>query len=706
MKCNPRRWLMWLPALLPLLFVAMISMRSSIEADLLARSREALKKAGHGWADVELDRREATIVGKAIEEGEPEKALKVVYDTWGVRTVTTAATLIDKVDKYLWKAVRTGNKVVLSGHVPNDKARVDIVNLAKASLPGLQIEDTMKLARGVPDRAVWLGGIGHGLKQLAHLKQGEVDLEATGLAIQGEAANGGAYSTVMGALKALPKGISLRKEAVRPPLVKPYTWAARLAGNQLLMRGFVPSEKVRDTIVALAQKSAPKARLVSELQLGDGAPNGFDAALGVVIGELANLEEGTIDLRDGAITMAGLAETAAKANGVRDALKRIPASFRVVEQIKNREPKPVSPYVTAVTLDAGSVVLTGYVPSDEIRQNIVSAARQRFAGRTVRDQMELASGQPGTWRRCVDNGLIALSRLGNGRSTLTDRRLEITGVAETEALVQALPDEVRSGVGSDCDTNVRLTLSPGIEEAKRRAEAEARARAEAEAEAKARAESEARARAEAEARARAEADRAKSDSERARAAADARARAEAEAARARAEAEARARADAEARARADAEKARLAAEARAKAEAEAKARQVDPASATAARQAQVSTCQQALTSAVKEGVINFKRASAEIDTQSFATLNKLAEVTSRCPDVRVEIQGHTDADGTSERNKALSERRAQSVADYLVRAGVVRERLTAVGYGETKPVAPNDTVANKALNRRIEFLVK
>jgi OmpA-OmpF porin, OOP family len=72
----------------------------------------------------------------------------------------------------------------------------------------------------------------------------------------------------------------------------------------------------------------------------------------------------------------------------------------------------------------------------------------------------------------------------------------------------------------------------------------------------------------------------------------------------------------------------------------------------------------------------------------------------------VEIEGHTDAEGLTERNKALSERRAQSVRAYLISAGVPEARLEAIGYGELRPIAPNDTAESRAINRRIEFTVK
>jgi OmpA-OmpF porin, OOP family len=122
--------------------------------------------------------------------------------------------------------------------------------------------------------------------------------------------------------------------------------------------------------------------------------------------------------------------------------------------------------------------------------------------------------------------------------------------------------------------------------------------------------------------------------------------------------------------------------------------------------AKANACQVKLADIAKAGKITFRRASAELDPASAATLNQLAAATNGCPGMAVEIEGHTDAEGATERNQSLSERRAQSVRSFLVKAGVEESRLSAIGYGEAKPIAPNDTAENRAINRRIEFTVK
>lgn len=103
------------------------------------------------------------------------------------------------------------------------------------------------------------------------------------------------------------------------------------------------------------------------------------------------------------------------------------------------------------------------------------------------------------------------------------------------------------------------------------------------------------------------------------------------------------------------------------------------------------------------GNIYFRPASARLDAESRPLLDNLFDIVNRCPDLKVEIGGHTDSDGSDQTNQNLSEMRARSVLDYLVEKGIQRDRLTAVGYGETRPVVTNDNAANKARNRRIEF---
>jgi outer membrane protein OmpA-like peptidoglycan-associated protein len=89
--------------------------------------------------------------------------------------------------------------------------------------------------------------------------------------------------------------------------------------------------------------------------------------------------------------------------------------------------------------------------------------------------------------------------------------------------------------------------------------------------------------------------------------------------------------------------------------------------------------------------------------ESFPELNRLAKIILDNPGIKVEIMGHTDDKGTDDYNKRLSEARAQEVFKYLVSKNIPPERMTAKGYGKSKPIVPNTSDENRQMNRRVEF---
>ena len=102
--------------------------------------------------------------------------------------------------------------------------------------------------------------------------------------------------------------------------------------------------------------------------------------------------------------------------------------------------------------------------------------------------------------------------------------------------------------------------------------------------------------------------------------------------------------------------------------------------------------------------INFATDSAEILPSSEPLMTEIADVLIRNTGIRkVEIQGHTDNTGPRQRNITLSQQRAESVRDWLIRHGVQAARLDARGYGPDRPLVPNITPANRARNRRVQF---
>lgn len=102
--------------------------------------------------------------------------------------------------------------------------------------------------------------------------------------------------------------------------------------------------------------------------------------------------------------------------------------------------------------------------------------------------------------------------------------------------------------------------------------------------------------------------------------------------------------------------------------------------------------------------IQFKTGSAEILPESFGLLDEIVEMLQQNPQIEVlQIEGHTDSTGGAAINRKLSNERAKSVREYLVKKGVNGKRLTFKGFGPDKPIADNATDEGREQNRRVEF---
>ena len=103
--------------------------------------------------------------------------------------------------------------------------------------------------------------------------------------------------------------------------------------------------------------------------------------------------------------------------------------------------------------------------------------------------------------------------------------------------------------------------------------------------------------------------------------------------------------------------------------------------------------------------ITFATDQDQVIPPFYATLDSVAIVLNKFNKTLIDVDGHTDSTGSAAHNQALSERRAQSVANYLAGRGVDPRRMSAVGYGFTRPIASNDTEIGRAENRRVEIAI-
>jgi len=102
--------------------------------------------------------------------------------------------------------------------------------------------------------------------------------------------------------------------------------------------------------------------------------------------------------------------------------------------------------------------------------------------------------------------------------------------------------------------------------------------------------------------------------------------------------------------------------------------------------------------------INFDVDKAAIRPESMGTLNMIVQIMKDNPDLKFDVEGHTDNTGSAPHNQMLSQQRSEAVKAQLISMGIDAGRLSAKGFGDTKPISDNKSPEGRANNRRVEFV--
>lgn len=714
MRCNPSYWLLGLLPIALLSWIAVQFSHEAIEADLGQRAQDALRRSGLDWAAPVFSGRDAILRGRSLEESGPARALSRVRDVWGVRVIHSNAELVEQVDRFVWSATNRGNaSIQLAGYVANDSARESVVAMATKRFPDKRIIDGMRIARGAPSERLWLNATGFALQQLGQLKTGSAELDALELTVVGEAATSETYTDVLAALRRrLPSGVSLGGARITPPRIDPYVWSARSDGNRIRIAGYAPNDKLRKDLAARASSVFRTDAVVNDMKIGEGAPDAWPTAAAISLDQLALLKSGRVRMSGRNIEIQGEAPDEDTADRVRRSLKsNIPQAYRLTEKITAPEAEtnePAGGYTMGIVNTGTAVELTGYVPSEAARAALVDAVGARFPGRDVTDKLEVLNGAPEGWQQCIVAGLAALPHLKTGRAVLTDQALAVSGSTDDFGVAEATPADVKAAAGQTCVTNVDIKFTGASRTdlewaAARERQGYVTLTGEApSASAKRRVLQYAQ-----------DAFPEASVSDQMRIVGGAEEPWLTAATRGLSQLAVLRRGEVSL----NGKQLRLTGVAESDALAERVRKtmasglpsgvvaEVDV-NALNETQREADRCETLMRATTARGIINFERARADLTNDSTETLREVADIANECPRFRIEIEGHTDSEGTDERNQRLSDRRAASVARYLVRLGVSPDRLTTIGYGATRPIADNDTARGRARNRRIEFVVQ
>ena len=656
-----------------------------------------------------------------------------------------------RVEDYAFRAERAGDRIILSGVVPDAATRDRL-----AARPNVDVA-ALGLARGAPER--FDSGVEFGLSLLARMSEGSFAIENSRVSVGGRAASSGDYAALQTAIGlGAPQGLILAQGAIRPPLVTNFTWSARkFEAEPFAIAGYVPNEASRTAL-----HDALGGPVQDAAVLADGAPAGFVESAALGLGVLALMPEGTVAFDGERWTLSGRVAQRSDAPLVERAVAEAQLERRGwLFSLEVPELPAVEPYAwRAEKAEGGALAFAGYVPDEAFL-----AALAARADAAAVDPLELASGAPPNFADDALAGLAALEHLETGVIEFADGIWRLRGVPRTaadgEMALAALLAATGEGVAWDKELAEPIeTPEPELAPEPEPAPADTP-----EPETPAVDEP-------------APGSEPVSETEPASdTAPDAEPVVDADPAPAVLEPEPEPEPEIERSYAFLAEKplggaialrgvvptepaaaylATVAGGAPADAVQVAEglpddfvviaanglrtldrlhrgtfglagtewvlAGQVEtPAEQQAIRATlptvpfasqwtveigllpAIDVCREKVNAFAARNEILFTSGSARIDDDSFAALDELAAYLADCPEAAVNVEGHTDSDGDEASNLALSVARAEAVVGALIDRGVSFRRLYAVGYGQSLPIADNATSAGKRANRRIAF---
>ncbi|MBL8567660.1 MAG: OmpA family protein [Phreatobacter sp.] len=687
---QPRRWL---PGLVPLALLAGGSLwwkQADIERDLSQRSRDAITASGSTidgkpWATVTALGRDVVVAGDAPADGAGIGAAATALQQRGVRQAIADTDLIPAADPFGWSARREGQTITLSGQVAPEGARERLVEAARRAVPGGEVSDLMTTARGVPAGAAAAGILG--IEQLGRVASGSATLAGNAFRFTGNAADAAAQAAVTAALANLPQGIArggvnlvipgaaTTEQAPAPAAILPVAptppapptpppavadWSAvRGQDGSLLLSGMVASEEARRRIIdaAMASTTGP---VIDAMDVAAGLPANVEAKALAALKQLEGLATGTARIAGTTFSFSGVAATPAAFDSLAAAIRSSTSDgFSLGELIV--APPRIDPFTWSARKGEGAITLMGFAPSEAEKAAVLAETNRIAGGLRVVDQMRVASGFPsgvefGPLSRAA---LAQLGRLTEGSAQLIGNRLTLAGrapdAATSMAVRQALA-ELRAPIAAVADLSLPAAeipapvatppLSADLMPPPPRVEAMAPPVADLPLPA--------------------------------------------------------------VPPLAPAPPPPAAAPAPPAASAPAP---TPPPVAAAPPPAPVSAprpnCSAIMQTALEGDRILFDYWKAEQRSEHAAVLDRLATALKRCaPDERIEVAGHADLHNRTNQNQKLSEERAALMRSELVRRGVSAAMLDAVGYAETRPIAPSHSDESRALNRRVEFHVR
>lgn len=228
-------------------------------------------------------------------------------------------------------------------------------------------------------------------------------------------------------------------------IVSPYVFKTFYGKEKLVLEGYVPSEKIRQSVISVSKAQFPNEALVDKLKIARGAPDPskWFGQVSYALGHLARLQKGHIILSDLNLNIGGTALDTSTFKSLNETFAA-PLPLRMTAGKIEIQPPLVENYNFASSYKSSEVTMSGVMPNEASINKLMSSAKTYFPGANINSNIEQGSGAPKGWEKAILLSLAELSKLEEGEVSLQTRTVKITGLATSKEQAQAIRKTVRS----------------------------------------------------------------------------------------------------------------------------------------------------------------------------------------------------------------------------------------------------------------------
>lgn len=251
---------------------------------------------------------------------------------------------------------------------------------------------------------------------------------------------------------------SVQDKAELLPMESPYIWLVTRSGDKLKIKGHVPTEEDHQTILGIIKATLPGLSIDDRMELASGAPpkQRWLGAISFALDQLGHLDRGSVQLTDMKLVITGIAQSEKAYKGIEETISSASLPTGLTLERYNVVPPEIDPYSWGVAYKDGTVKLSGHVPNEEMRNELLKNVAQAFSNASIEDSMSLGSGVPDGWSKAVMLAISQLARLDEGEVSVSGMDFRIEGMARDEETAKDVAKQLRESLPEDFEASDKI----------------------------------------------------------------------------------------------------------------------------------------------------------------------------------------------------------------------------------------------------------